>query len=283
MKHIIGIDIGGTNTDLVLLNARKQILASTKVETSIPLEHGVATGILQLLDRLQIPLHCITHIFIGTTHALNALLGVESLLPIGLIRLAGHKPRIPAGLKWNSALKMAVLRSEETISGGFECHGKPLSPFQRDEMKRAVDRLLGHGAEGVAIVSCFGSLYPDHEHEALDCLREHVGDGMPVTLSSSIGGIGFLERENATILNTALHHVISSSFSSLETVMQRLGLKATIALVQNDGSQMTLEEAKRRPILTLTCGPINSAKGGCSFQDINPVSSLTLAEHPLTS
>lgn len=224
----------------------------------MPLEEGVALGIQRVLK--DVPPEAISHVFIGTTHALNALLSLQSLLPIGLIRLAGHRPQIPAGLRWNASLKKAVIRGEETISGGFECHGTPISPFNSDELKRSADRLLSLGAQGFAIVSCFGTLYPDHEEEALSFLRNMVGYEIPITLSSSIGGLGFLERENSTILNTTLHHVITHSFATLEGMCRQLRIKAKLAFVQNDGSQMSIDEVK--PILTLSCGPTNSAKGG---------------------
>jgi N-methylhydantoinase A/oxoprolinase/acetone carboxylase beta subunit len=130
-------------------------------------------------------------------------------------------------------------------------------------MEMAIEALSAMRVEGFSIVSCFGSLYPQHEHEALLCLHDILGPDIPVTLSSEMGGIGFLERENATLLNTALKKVIGKSFASLEVICGQLGLRhARLALVQNDGSQMTMEEAKAKPILTLSCGPMNSAKGG---------------------
>jgi N-methylhydantoinase A/oxoprolinase/acetone carboxylase beta subunit len=261
MKYSIGIDIGGTNTDLVLLDPKKRCVCSCKVTTTLPLEIGVEQGLRELIK--AVPLTDIEVISIGTTHALNALLSAKSLLPVGLIRIAGHKPELQPGLRWGKDLRSAVLRGAVTINGGFECHGGEITPFRKEEMKQAVETLLDMGAEGFSIISCFGTLYPQHEEEACVCLQDIAGKDIPVTLSHEIGGIGFVERENATLLNTALKDVIGKSFSALEGICRKLGLGSMrLCLVQNDGSQMTVDEAKHKPIQTLGSGPMNSAKGG---------------------
>jgi N-methylhydantoinase A/oxoprolinase/acetone carboxylase beta subunit len=260
MKYSIGIDIGGTNTDLVLLDEEKRCISCFKVTTTLPLEIGVEQGLLKLVK--AIPVKDVELISIGTTHALNALLSAKSLLPVGLIRIAGHKPELQPGLRWGKDLRSAIIRGSLTINGGFECHGGEITPFQKEEMREAVEALLSMGVEGFSIISSFGTLYPQHEQEARSCLQEIAGKDIPVTLSHEIGGIGFVERENATLLNTSLKKVIGESFSTLDGICKRLGLDARLCLVQNDGSQMTVEEARHKPIQTLSCGPMNSAKGG---------------------
>lgn len=285
--NTLGIDVGGTHTDVVLINSHHHIIASAKVLTTSPPDKGIADGITQVLSSVNSS--SIQHIHIGTTHALNALLNIDSLLPVGVLRIAGQKANIPAGMRWNAKLREAVVCGLETIGGGFECHGEPISSFCTKELHSSVLRLLEKGAKGFAIISCFGSLFPEHEIAAYQYLREMVGQKIPITVSSSIGSIGFLERENATILNTALHQVIGQSFSSIELVTKQLGISACITFVQNDGSQMTINEAMKKPICTLSCGPINSAKGGvflskhqsCIVVDIGGTSTDVAAVHKM--
>jgi N-methylhydantoinase A/oxoprolinase/acetone carboxylase beta subunit len=260
VRHTIGIDIGGTNTDVVLLDSSKKCVRFAKLTTTHPLEKAVIEGIYMVLQ--DIPKEDVGEIYIGTTHALNALLSIESLLPVGVLRISGQKPQISAGLRWNPALRSAVIRGVETIHGGFECHGKPITPFDKKEVITAVAKLLDNGAEGIAIVSCFGTLFPQHELEAQESIHSLFGQ-IPMTLSSTLGGIGFIERENATILNTSLQKVIGESFSQLEKLLWDEGFAhCEFRLVQNDGSQMTVADAREKPILTLSSGPMNSAKGG---------------------
>lgn len=253
----LGIDVGGTNTDFVLLDEQSRIVSMEKRLTTKTIEEGIIEGILAL----GVDPSMIRQIYVGTTHALNALLEAKGLLPTGLIRMAGHNPKISPGAGIPQRLKDAFFVGGITVSGGFECDGREISPCIDDELLSAVDSLVLKGAKGIAIVSTFGCIYPLHEQRAYEIIRQHYLDQLQITLSSSFGSIGFIERENATVINTALFSVIDTGFSQLQTRLSEI-TSAELFLVQNDGSQVTFDEAKKMPILTLSCGPTNSGKGG---------------------
>lgn len=251
----IGIDIGGTHTDAVLVDQNKQIIADVKAPTTISIEEGV----LQVLSKL--PQTDVTRICIGTTHAINALLQCQGLYRVGVIRLAGNRPEtLPSCVAWPQHLQQTLYVDTITIDGGFECDGRCITPFEGQQVIDAAHTLLERGAESLAIVGTFSPLYPAQEEEAAALLKD-----IPVSLSHEIGGIGFIERENSTILNAALKKVMTTGFQKLIEVTRQCGYTCPIFISQNNGSMITVEQALANPILTLSAGPTNSFVGGGSL------------------
>lgn len=244
--NIIGIDIGGTNTDAVLVNKENIILSSVKYPTT----EDISVGFSEALKQLQ-PYDA-ESIFLGTTHATNAILKRKGLYRVGLIRIAGQRPLLPPAYGWPRDLREAVLGGVETIDGGFECHGGPLTPLSN--AKDAIERLLEKGVESIAIVGVFSPINGEQEKQ----IAELVGQRIPISLSSEIGGIGFIERENSTLLNAALKKVMQTGFTSLQKAAGSIPLKIT----QNDGSLIDMARAIEYPVLTISAGPTNSFMGG---------------------
>jgi N-methylhydantoinase A/oxoprolinase/acetone carboxylase beta subunit len=248
--EIIGIDIGGTNTDGVLIDHNQKIKAKIKVPTT----PDVSVGFKMCLQYLLKDHPEVRAIILGTTQATNAILEGKDLYKVGILRIAGQKPdSLPSGYGWPLALKTKVIAGCETINGGFECDGREITPFNRKEANEAIRRLKNQGAEGIAIVGVFSPLNREQEQMA----AEEAGE-MPYSISSDLGGIGFIERENSTILNVALKKVMAKGFSDLKSVSPSIPL----FLTQNDGSVIPLEKAIEAPILTISAGPTNSFRGG---------------------
>lgn len=247
----IGIDIGGTNTDAVMVDSHGKIAASIKVPTTTSIEEGVMNALSQL------PKQVVTRICIGTTHAINAILQCRGLYRVGVIRLFGSRPEtLPTCIAWPSTLRKAIYVDTITVDGGFECDGRPITPFDRQQVREAARQLQDRGAESLAIVGAFSPLHSSQEEEVAEILQ-----GIPVTLSHYIGGIGLIERENSAILNAALKKVMTTGFTQLVKVIQQLGYDCPIYISQNNGSIITLEQALTNPILTLSAGPTNSFVG----------------------
>ena len=218
----IGIDVGGTNTDIVLIDDQNQIAYMKKIQTSFSVEESILLGIQLLLQELKILPEQISEVSIGTTHALNALLSGEGLLPTGLIRIASNRPRLSLAAGIPKRLQEAFIVGGALISGGFECDGRTLAPFSEDELLLAVDQLLMKNAKGIALVSTFGSLYPEHEIRAEEIIKKYYGSSLFLTKSHIFGGIGFVDRENAALINTALFSPITVGFTKLEEALSKL-------------------------------------------------------------
>lgn len=270
MKYVIGVDIGGTNTDAVLVDEHQKILSAIKTATTDDIQHGFQTALIQLLEKSLIELDQIAGVFVGTTHATNAIVQRKDLYRVGVIRIAGHYPEmLPSGFSWPEDLKDAVIGHTETIGGGFECDGEIITPICLSEARNAIENLLESQAESIAIIGVFSPLNGAQEEQVARLIREIAGNDFPISLSHTIGGIGFIERENAAILNAALKRVMHCGFSNLKTVILNLGLKCPLMLTQNDGSLISLDQAIEYPILTIGAGSVNSFIGGAKLAGLD--------------
>ena len=118
------------------------------------------------------------------------------------------------------------------------------------------------GVKSIAISSVFSTVRNDHEVEAAKLCREIMGEDVHISVSSEIGSMGLIERENATILNAALWQVAERFTEGFAKSLRDEGIvNADVYLSQNDGTLMTMEHARRYPILTVACGPTNSIRG----------------------
>lgn len=269
MKYIIGVDIGGTNTDAALVDQNEQIVSAVKTPTTDDISLGFETCLNQLLNQINISSKDIRGVFLGTTHATNAILQQRDLFRVGVIRIAGQKPEaLPVAYSWPSDLKACCIGGFETVNGGFECHGGILTPLCESEIREAIKRLLEKKVESIAVIGVFSPLDGKQEQKVAEFIRQTVGEDFPISLSHEIGGIGYIERENSTILNAALKRVMQKGFSSLQEVCRNLGLNCPLMITQNDGSLIEVERAINYPVLTISAGPTNSFIGGARLANL---------------
>lgn len=255
----LGIDVGGTNTDAVVLDRDDTLLAKAKVPTTADVTGGIAAALERVLARLGAGRERITHVMLGTTHATNAVVERRHLRRVAVVRIGGPATHsIRPLLTWPKDLRDAVSAGEVIVDGGSEFDGREIVPFDRDGLRRFLAKV--GPVDGVAVAGVFASVSADHELAAAEVVREELGD-VHVSLSHEIGSVGLLERENATVLNAALVAVAREVAEALRGALAGHGLAPTAFFAQNDGTLMALEQATRIPVLTIGSGPANSMRG----------------------
>lgn len=256
----IGVDVGGTNTDAVVIDAAGTVLAHTKQATTEDVTGGIRASITHVLEALGNDRHRVSRVMLGTTHATNAIVQRRHLDRVAMIRLgAPAATEYPPLLGWPTDLSDLVLAGSAMVGGGHMVDGTPIAPLDRDGILRFLDA-LGH-FDAVAVAGIFSPSTPDQELEVAALIRAHLGADTRVFLSQDIGPTGLLERENATVLNAALYGVARSVTEALVTVVAEEGLDATTFFAQNDGTLMSLDYAAQYPVLTIGSGPANSIRG----------------------
>lgn len=225
LKYKIGIDIGGTNTDLVLLDADGVIVAFTKTATTPDVNTGIKTALCHVLKESQVSSEEIAGIFIGTTQIANAIIQRSNLYKVGVIRIAGQHPEsIPSCYGWPEILKNSLYIDTISVDGGYECDGDPITATNSAQIKAAIEALVKKGVESIAVVGAFSSLNPCQELLVREIAQKVTKGTIPLSLSHQIGGTGFIERENSTILNAALKRVMSEAFKGLVSTCLEVGL-----------------------------------------------------------
>ena len=265
----LGIDVGGTNTDAVLIDDQLRVAASVKQPSTKDVYSGILAAVHTILEESGVDRTQIRQAMLGTTQCTNAIVERKGLASIGILRIGAPAALdIPPMVDWAEDLK-AIAVDTALIGGGFEYDGRELAPFDREAAKSFFLDLKEKGIKSVAISCVFSTVRNDHEQEAVRLCREIMGSEVHVSISSEIGSMGLIERENATILNAALYHVAESFTEGFAQSLQDEGIaNADIYLSQNDGTLMTMEYARRYPILTIACGPTNSIRGACYLSQL---------------
>ena len=142
-EYRLGIDVGGTNTDAVILdNATLEVIAAVKSPTTQQTSDGVLASIDQVLEAAQIDASRIRFAMIGTTHATNAILERRGLGRVGVIRLAAPATTaVPPLEGWPGDLKSAIGGRGAVVAGGFEVDGRTIAEIDEDEIRAACRRM----------------------------------------------------------------------------------------------------------------------------------------------
>lgn len=265
----LGIDVGGTNTDAVLIDENLQVVASVKQHTTANIYDGILNAVRAVLEQSGVKRSEIRQAMLGTTQCTNAIVARKGLAPIGILRIGAPASRgIPLMVDWAEDLKKIAVKTA-IVGGGFEYDGKEIAPFDAAATRAFFQELKEQDVKSVAISCVFSTVRNDHELEAAKLCKEVMGEDVHVSISSEIGSMGLIERENATILNAALYKVAESFTEGFAQSLADEGVtNAQVYLSQNDGTLMTMDYARRYPILTIACGPTNSIRGACYLSQL---------------
>lgn len=259
----LGIDVGGTNTDAVIIDGDLNLVAATKSPTTEDVMSGIKAAMHEVVGQVGADAANIGFAMLGTTHCTNAIVERKRLNKVVALRIgAPATTAISCMADWPEELTGAMGVRDFIVHGGNEFDGREISELGEDEIREVARTVREEGFESVAVTSVFSPVSDAHEKRAGIILHEELGEEFPVTLSSEIGSLGFLERENASILNAALHDVARTTADSFEAALAAEGLHdVAVYLGQNDGTLMSVDYAKRYPIFTIACGPTNSIRG----------------------
>ena len=251
-----------TNTDAGVIDEHLYVLADLKGPTTGDIYDGILSALRTVLAVSGVDKSQIRQAMLGTTQCTNAIVERKNLAPIGILRLgAPASLGIPPMVDWADDIR-AICVESAVISGGFEYDGKQLAPLDKEAARAFFQRMKDKGVKSIAISSVFSTVRNDHELEAAALCREVMGEDVHISISSEIGSMGLIERENATILNAALWKVAERFTEGFAQSLADEGItNVDVYLSQNDGTLMTMEHARRYPILTVACGPTNSIRG----------------------
>ena len=256
----IGIDVGGTNTDAVILED-DQVIAATKTQTSADVVTGIVDAINTLFSQTGISVNSIDALMIGTTQFTNAVVERRELSPVAAIRVG-----MPSGLglppmvDWPPDIAESIGCHTYMLEGGYLYDGRELAPMNDREIDSVVADIQSKGVKTIAISSVFSPMNDLPEQRVANRLREVIPDAR-ITLSSSIGSLGLLERENGAILNACLLPFADRVVSAFGNALGTIGLKCPMFVSQNDGTLMSADFVRQFPALTFASGPTNSLRG----------------------
>ncbi len=264
----VGIDVGGTNTDAVVIDSKGEVLNAVKVATTPNPIDGIQESLkkgLQPIDKSQI-----TKAMLGTTQLANAIIQRKGLDKVAVLRLAAPSSvGVRPGAAWPDDIRNIVIGTAAIVEGGNEYNGEEIAALDEDAIKRLGETAKAAGCKAVAVSAAFSPASTEHELRTLEILTDQLGNEISVSLSHQVGSLGLLERENATILNASLLSVAAGVVDGFGVALSEQGLDIDAYLTQNDGTLIAATEAGKFPVLTLGSGPTNSMRGACALAGLN--------------
>jgi N-methylhydantoinase A/oxoprolinase/acetone carboxylase beta subunit len=256
----IGIDVGGTNTDAVLLEDGR-VVHAIKTPTRSDVTAGIVTALGGLASHPEVARGAIDGVVIGTTHFVNAVVHRRGLEHVAAVRIGlPASASLPPFCDWPRDLAELVRGEVFMLEGGHDYDGRPIVPFDEIGMRQAARGIRRSGIRSVAVASVFSPLDPSCEERARAILAEECPDAS-VTLSHDLGRIGLLERENAALLNAALIDLARITVAGFTAAIAASGITAPLYLTQNDGTVMEAAVATALPVMGFAAGATNSMRG----------------------
>lgn len=263
----LGIDVGGTHTDAVVLDGT-EVLAAHKTLTTADVTSGVKAELAYVRD-FGPDLAAIDAVMIGTTQFTNAVVERRELSNVAAIRLGLPSGRgMPPKIGWPSDIASALGDANHLLHGGYLYDGKKLSEIDDSEIDLVISDLISKRVKSAAITSAFSPMNSEPERYVADRIRNAIPD-IKLTLSHRIGRVGLLERENAALLNASLLEFADRVVRAFEEATAEFGLECPVFISQNDGTLMESSFVREFPALTFSSGPTNSLRGAAQLTGLD--------------
>jgi N-methylhydantoinase A len=260
----IGVDIGGTFTDLVLLDTRDGRLFNGKVLTSPAApERAVLDGLRGLLARHRVRAAEVRHVIHGTTLVANALIerrGVRT----GFLTTAGFRDVQEIGTELrHDTYDLFMRRPEPLVPRSMRLEvqerllpsGEVLQPLEEAAARAAVSVLRDAGVQAVAICLLHAFRNPAHERRLAEIVAEEAPELTLCLSSDLVPEIGEYERGSTTIANAYVQPVFERYLARLGRGLRETGFGGPLFLMLSDGGTVTEDVAARHPIRLVQSGP----------------------------
>ena len=197
---VIGIDVGGTNTDAVVIDkvsGKARVLSTAKTLTTADITSGVKEAIRLALLKLegQFTRVAVQQVNIGTTHFINAIVEGKRLAKVSVIRLCGtSSKRLPPFSDFPANIADNIKGSVFLVNGGYQFDGQDITKLDKTELVSVIETLKTNGERRIAVSGIFSPVRPDQEDEVVHLIQTYYPEAS-VTASKSTGRLGLLERE----------------------------------------------------------------------------------------
>ncbi|MCB0197272.1 MAG: hydantoinase/oxoprolinase family protein, partial [Anaerolineae bacterium] len=268
---LLAVDIGGTFTDIVLLNQNSNALMVGKVLTTYPdPSQGVLGGVKSLLAAEAVPTHQVQRVIHGTTLVTNTLIersgartalltteGFRDALEIGN---EGRYDIYDLGLIKPTPLVERRLRLE--LPERMDAQGRVVTPLDEAALRQVCDHLRAEGIEAVAVCYLHAYANPRHELTTADLLSRHL-PAVPVTLSHQVApAMREYQRTSTAVANAYVQPLAERYMGRLEAGLHAAGVEAPLNIMLSNGGTCTVETATAFPIRLTESGPSGGALAG---------------------
>jgi N-methylhydantoinase A len=274
MGYRLGVDVGGTFTDLLCVTPDGAVVLDKTPTTVEDQSTGVMNGVAQLAERFGLSvselcnqLDILVH---GTTTADNTMIEMNGA-PTGLLVTEGHRDeiemrRVHKEQIWDPSYPapppIARRRARIAIPERLNFRGDVIRALDEDAVRRGVRRLQQLGVRSVAIMFLFSFVNADHERRAAEIVREEFPDVEHISMSHEVMARGpEFERVSTTLVNAYVAPKIASYIDSLQSKLRAAGYAGSLLIMQATGGVMPPEYVSKRAVSLLASGPTGGVMG----------------------
>ncbi len=272
MAYRLGVDVGGTFTDLLLINEDTGETFRAKVPTT-PANQAAAVldGIERVCASAGIKPSALTELMHGTTVTTNAVLEGKGAR-VGLITTEGYRQilqvarsYVPGGLAgwiiWPKPEPLAALDDTVEVSERIGARGEIVRELDETSAREALGKLKRRAVEAITVSLINAYANPVHERRIRELAKEEASE-LPVSLSSEIlPEMREYERTITTVANSYVRPTVARYLSSLRSELKSRGVGALLKLLRSDGGLMSFEAAEEAPVNMLLSGPAGGVAG----------------------
>ena len=272
MTYRLGVDVGGTFTDLLLFSEKdgqfwRHKTPSTPEDSSV----GILTGVNAICEKAGVSFGDVDVLLHGTTVATNAVLEGKGAR-VGLIVTEGYRQMmqiarsfVPGGLAgwivWPKPEPMAALEDTFEIKGRMNAQGEELRPTDEADIRAQLEKLKARDVEAVTVSLMNAYLNGDHERRVGDLIEE-VLPGVPYSLSHEVlPEMQEYERTLTAVANAAVRPVVGRYVRNLRENLLKSGMNARLSLLRSDGGLMSSHKSEEHPVNLLMSGPAGGVTG----------------------
>ena len=272
MTYRLGVDVGGTFTDLLLFDEQSGKFWRHKTpSTPHDSSEGILNGVKAITAAAGVSASDIAYFLHGTTVATNAVLEGKGA-KVGLVTTEGYRDImqiarsfVPGGLAawivWPKPTPLARLEDTVDVPGRMGADGKEVRPLDEAAVRAALRKLKAQGIEALTVSLINAYVNGAHEQRIGEIAAEEL-PGIPVSLSHEVlPEMQEYERTLSTVANAAVRPVVSKYVSNLRTKLEQEGLKGRLSLLRSDGGLMSSQKAEEHPVNILMSGPAGGVTG----------------------
>lgn len=264
MRYMIGVDVGGTFTDLTLVDVAAQTVRNHKVRsTPDDPSKAIMTGISQILEQNEVPFGAVDYLAHGTTVATNALIERKGA-PTGLLVTKGFRDLLEIARQTRPGLYDLFKEKPEPIVPGhlrvevperLYYDGSVRTPLDREALQEGIARLREAGVQSVAICFLFSFVNPAHEEIAAEEVRQLFPEAYVSVSHQVVPEFREYSRLSTTVLNAYLGPVMKRYIENFQGSVRSAGIRVDPYITQSNGGIISIQEAVSNPIRTAVSGP----------------------------
>lgn len=273
MRYRLGVDVGGTFTDLLLFDNDSGAFWRHKTpSTPHDSSEGILNGVLAITKEAEVDPGDIEFFLHGTTVATNAVLQGKGAR-VGLITTEGYRDImqiarsfVPGGLAawivWPKPQPLAALEDTLTVGGRMDADGNEVRPVDEAGARAALQKLKAQGVEAITVSLINAYVNGAHEKQIGAIAEEVFGGAVPISLSHEVlPEMQEYERTLSTVANAAVRPVVGNYISNLRDKLVEAGVTGKLSLLRSDGGLMSSEKAQEHPVNILMSGPAGGVTG----------------------